>query len=88
MADPVAVPCPVDVYTIVATGVTNGSLMVISNVPNHYLWTYVMTTNAAPANTDYTNAAVMDSQQPFGFIAAVDIYVQPKGGAGSVSRWV
>lgn len=88
MADPVAVPCPEGVYTKVATGATGGTLMAISNAPNVYIWTYKMTANPPPANTDFTNSAVMDSQQPFGFAAAVDIYVMPKGAAGSVSRWV
>lgn len=88
MADPVAVPCPVNVYTKVAENVTGGTIMVVDTEPSRYSWTYVMTGNAAPANNDLTNAGVMDNQQAFGFAAAVDIYVRPIGAAGSVSRWV
>ncbi len=88
MADPVAVPCPIDEYTKVAENVTGGTLMITDFEPSVYTWTYVMTGNAAPGNTDLTNAAIMDNQQAFGFAAAVDLYVRPQGAAGSVSRWV
>ena len=82
MADPVAVPCPVDEYTKVATAVTGGTLMITDFEPSVYTWTYKMTGNPAPTNTDLTNAAIMDNQQAFGFAAAVDIYVSPRARGG------
>ncbi len=88
MADPVAVPCPVNVYTKVAENVTGGTLVITDFEPSVYTWTYKMTGNPKPTDSDLTNAAIMDNQQAFGFAAAVDLYVRPQGAAGSVSRWV
>ena len=85
MADPVNFPCLVDEYQLVAINVTAGTLMIVDTAPSLYSWTYVMNGNAAPGNTDLSNAAVMDAQQPFSFAAGVDIYVRPKGAGGEVS---
>ena len=88
MADPVSVPLTKDIWNPAATNVTGGMLMIISHDPKIYSWTYVMNGNPPPANSDFSNAAVMDNQQPFSFAAAVDLYVMPRSEDGSISRWV
>ena len=88
MADPVAVPCPKNVWTKVATNVTIGTFVKVSLAPELYRMTYVMTTGTKPADTDMSNAAVMQNIQPISFAAGVDIYINPTAKDGAISRWV
>lgn len=90
MANPVSVDLTADVWNVAATNVTTGSLMktVMLVGAKNLIWTYKLTGQAAPADSDNTNAAHMKDQQPFSFAAAVDIYVKPIGGDAKLSRWV
>lgn len=82
MADPLVVACPKDVWTKVATGVTTGVVHILSLKPDNYLQTYRVTTNPAP--TDLVDAVPFDTPLQISAAAAIDVYVQCLGNAGSV----
>ena len=82
MANPEILACPVDVWTKIAEGVTSGIVHVIDTSPNIYLHTYRLTTQAPPADND--GAVPFELMLQIATGAAVDVYIQPKGRAGSV----
>ncbi len=82
MADPVVVPCPADVWTIVATNVLTGVVHIRSNIPSLYLQTYRDTGEAAP--TSKVDAVPFDEPLIISASAGIDVYVQPLDEDGSV----
>jgi len=82
MADPVVVPCPKDVWTIVATNQMTGVIHILKTDPDLYMQTYRATGNAAPANL--ADAVPFDTPLQISAAAGIDVYVQPQGEAGSV----
>ena len=81
MADPVVINCPADVWTLVATGLTDGTIHIISNEPDAYYQTHRDTLTAAP--TDLSDAITFKSQLTIRS-TPVDMYVQPAGKDGVV----
>lgn len=85
MADPVIVACPVDVWTKVATNVTSGQIHIKDSKPGMYLQTYRMTGNAAPAAGNPAEGVQIDgASTPIEATAGIDVYIMPRGAAGSV----
>jgi len=82
MANPVVVACPADVWTKVATGVLSGIVHIISTKPDAYLQTYRDTLGAPP--TDLSEAVPFKSPMQISNSVAIDVYVRPRGNAGSV----
>lgn len=82
MADPVAVPCPADAWTKVATDVLTGVIHIRSNEPHEYLQTYRATGGAAPTSKD--DAVPFNEPLLISDSAGIDVYVQPVKKAGSV----
>ena len=82
MADPVVVACPEGAWTLVALGVTTGVVHILKTDPSAYYQTYRDTLGAAPANLD--DAVPFDTPLQISAAAAIDVYIQPKGKAGSV----
>lgn len=82
MADPVVVPCPADVWTLVATNQTTGVIHVLDTSPGLYLQTYRDTGNPAP--TTKAGAVPFEKVLQISASAGIDVYVQPVGKAGSV----
>lgn len=82
MANPVIVPCPVDVWTKVATNVTSGVIHILSKSPDVYTQTYRLTAAGAPA--DETESVPFDTPLQISAGAGIDVYIMPKGAAGSV----
>ena len=82
MANPLIVACPADAWTKVATGVTTGVVHILSTKPNRYLQTYRVTAGAAPADND--DAVPFTTPLQISAAAAIDVYIQPVGEAGSV----
>ena len=82
MPNPDIISCPVDVWTKIATGITSGIVHVIDTSPNVYLHTYRLTTQDPPVNND--DAAPFELALQIANSAAIDVYIQPKGKAGSV----
>lgn len=86
MANPVIVPCPVDVWTKVATNVTTGVIHIKDTKPGSYLQTYRMTGEAAPHNTDDLpeGVTINGPREAIEATAGIDVYIMPRGVAGSV----
>ena len=82
MADPVVVPCAVNAWTKVITGLTAATIRIMKKDPSRYMWTYVATLGAAP--TDFSDAVPLTDNTPLSFGAAADVYVYSKGKAGEV----
>lgn len=82
MANPAIVACLADVWTKVATGVTTGVVHILDTTPNRYLQTYRVSAAAAPA--DNTDAVPFNTPLQISAAAAIDVYIQPVGEAGSV----
>lgn len=87
MADPVIVPCPEGVYTIIATNVTKGEIYKMTKYAGSYLYTYRATGEAAPtAEAEgveiFRNNSIV--QEIWERAAGVDIYIWAKDAAGSV----
>lgn len=86
MADPVIVACPQNVWTKVATNVTSGLVHIKNNNPGVYLQTYRVTAGAAPDDvTDLDEGvAIIGPSIPIEATAGIDVYIMPRGAAGSV----
>lgn len=82
MADPVIVPCPGDEWTVVATNTTTGVIHILKNDPDVYMQTYRDTGGTAP--TTVAEGIPFDSPLQISAAAAIDVYIRPKGKAGSV----
>lgn len=82
MSDPVVVPCPEGVWTIVADAVLSGVVHIISLKPDAYLQTYRDDGQAAP--TDLDDAVPFDTPLQISNSTAIDVYVWCSGAAGSV----
>lgn len=82
MPDPVVVPCPADVWTEVATNVMSGVIHALSTEPRQYLQTYRLAASAAP--TDNDDAVPFTGPLQISNSAAIDVYIQAVGKAGSV----
>lgn len=84
MPDPVNVPCPADVWTKVATSVSNAIVKIVKTTPNVYLETYRITAAAAPADNSGANPIDASGQLIVSSGELVDIYIQPVRKAGIV----
>lgn len=85
MADPVIVPCPIDVWTLVATNQTTGMVHILKTDPDSYAYTYRDTTNPAPAiPADKGEAVQFNPALQISAAAGIDVYVLTTGKAGSV----
>lgn len=82
MPNPVIVPCPVNAWTKVATNVLSGAVKTLSTAPAKYYETYRLTGEAAPAGI--TEAFPFKGVLGISSDVAIDVYVYPKGAAGSV----
>lgn len=82
MADPVIVPCPVDAWTKVVTNKTTGVIHILKVDPDVYMQTYRDTGGATPTTVD--EGVPFDSPLQISAAAAIDVYIRPKGKAGSV----
>lgn len=86
MADPVLIPCPKEVWTPIAIGVTSGLVSKKSEKPSLYLSTYRMTGEAAPTLIDEGIKMFVNSDitVPISASAAIDVYVWTTEEAGVV----
>lgn len=84
MADPVNVSCAADVWTKVATNVTNAIVKKMNVRPNVYLETYRVTGNPAPADNVGANPIDASGELIVSAASAIDVYIQPVGAAGEV----
>jgi len=88
MPNPVEVACPADVWTIVATNVTAGSIKKLDTRPTKYLETYRLTGGAVP--TEATEGSVCFNKSEYAIIdsplAAIDVYIMAVSQAGRVRR--
>lgn len=84
MPNPTNVPCPADVWTKVATGVTNAIVKKINVRPNVYLETYRVTLDPAPADNTGANPIDASGELIVSSASAIDVYIQPVGAAGEV----
>ena len=88
MPNPVFVDCPEGQYTKIATGVTSGIVWRVNgNV--EYLYTYRLTTEAAPtllsdAVRIFKDDDESDNQVSISASASIDIYIWCAGGPGRV----
>ena len=82
MADPVVVPCPADVWTLVATNQTTGLIHILKTEPHLYLQTYRDTGGAAP--TDKVGAVPFEKVLQISASAGIDVYVMAVKKAGSI----
>ena len=83
--NPVVVEVPEGEWVLAAQAVTAGIIHRLSRAPTSYLQTFVKTGEAAP--TDRSDAAQLFYSDSFATIssdAAIDVYVQAAGKAGSV----
>ena len=86
MATPVFVTLPKNVFTKIATGITQGQVHLVDNSPNNIVSTYIQPTGAAaPANDVALGVPVFDTgtTETMNFDAAADVYLMP---VGEVSR--
>lgn len=86
MADPVIAACPADVWTKVATNVTSGQVHIKDTRPGAYLQTYRTTGGDAPDDVDdlVEGIPLIDPTTPIEATAGIDVYIMPRGAAGSV----
>lgn len=84
MANPVNVNCPKDVWTKVATSVTNAIVKKMNVRPNIYLETYRVTADPAPVNNDGANPIDSSGELVVSSATSVDVYIQPVGVDGEV----
>lgn len=82
MANPVVVPCPVGIWTKVATNQTTGLIHIVKIDPDAYYQTYRITDDVAP--TDLTDAVPFTDVLQISDALGIDVYIWPKGGAGIV----
>ncbi len=82
MATPVFVDLPKDVWTKIATNVTQGQVHLIGNKPNVIRSTYIQPTGAsAPANNAALGVPVFEegTTELMNFTAGADVYLRPDG---------
>jgi len=84
MPNPTNVSCPADVWTIVATNVTNAIVKKMNVRPNVYLETYRVTADPAPADNTGANPIDDSGELIVNSASAIDVYIQPVGAAGEV----
>lgn len=84
MSDPVNIPLPEGVWTLVAENLTNGVLKIMNTSPNLYLETYRSTGNTAPINDDGANPIDSTRQVIIKSSRAIDVYVKPLGAPGII----
>lgn len=87
MATPVFISLPKDVFTKIATGITQGQVHLVDNSPNSIVSTYIQPTGAAaPANTAALGVPAFDGviSEDMNFTAAADVYLMPVGEASRV----
>jgi hypothetical protein len=85
MANPAIVTCAKDVWTLVASGITEGAIYNMSpTVP--FMQTYRMGGSSAPASDVDAFPAFSDAYAPLAISAAeaIDVYMKAVGIAGSV----
>lgn len=86
MANPLKVPCPANVWTKVATGVTSGTVVKLDSTPAKYLQTYRLTGETAPS--DDTDAGILfefdKNSAEIGHNVSIDVYVKAVTAAGAV----
>jgi hypothetical protein len=86
MPNPVTIPCPENIWTLVEDDQVFGFLYKKKNNPNRYLYTYRLTGEAAPTDRS-EGAAIFEDGKNCKFIIAglgIDIYVMAVGGDGEV----
>lgn len=85
MANPIIVTCDENVWTKVATNVTEGQVKKIDNKPHRYLETYRMTGNAAPTDREEGIPAFMTAySELISASAGIDVYIMAIGDNGKV----
>lgn len=84
MPNPINVTCLADVWTKVATNVTNAIVKKMNVRPNVYLETYRLTGQAAPADNTGANPIDASGQLVVDSISNIDVYIQPVGADGEV----
>lgn len=84
MPNPINVTCLADVWTKVATGVTNAIIKKMNVRPNVYLETYRVTLDPAPADNTGANPIDASGELIVSSAVAIDVYIQPVGVAGEV----
>ncbi len=82
-ANPVAVTCLKDQWTIVATAVTIGTIEIVKDSPTIYSYTYVLTGQAAPTDLDEA-VSMRFPGKPISNSVAIDVYVYAQVEAGEV----
>lgn len=83
MADPVAVPCPEDDWTIVATDVKTGIVRIKNTAPS-YVQTYRDTGGAVPTDEDTADKLLPSEIGEISNSVGIDVYVKAKGEDGLV----
>lgn len=84
MPNPNNVICLANVWTKVATNVTNAVVKKINVRPNIYLETYRTTADPAPANNTGANPIDATGQLIVSSASAIDVYIKPVGADGEV----
>ena len=85
MADPVAVPCPANQWTIIAANVEIGIVDKKLKDPNIYLHTYRETGGAAPTDPEEgVPLFEFSSQEAISSSTPIDVYVYARNNAGEV----
>lgn len=84
MPNPINFSCPANVWTKVATNITNAVIKKINVRPNVYLETYRVTADPAPADNTGANPIDVSGELIVNSIANIDVYIQPVGAAGEV----
>lgn len=84
---PIAVSCPADTWTEVATNVTAGNINRMLKDPNVYLQTWRRSGQAAPTSiSEGLPIFVKDGDNVISSPYGIDVYIYPIGKAGKVRR--
>ena len=82
MANPIAIDCPADAWTLVASNVNSGIVTVKNNEPGIYKHTYRVAGDPVPTDNDdalpFEKMALISSSFP------IDVYIMPVDAAGEV----
>ena len=86
MADPVFIDLTKDIWTVVATNVTEGAIRKKSRKPQQYNHMYVDTGNPAPIDIEDGVQIFLDGSntEAIGAGAGIDVYIMPIGENGRV----
>ena len=83
--DALAVPCPADVWTLVASNVVTGSYFRKNTSPGAYMQDVKVTGNPAPVDNSNAAPAFMNSNsEPIGSDAPIDVYIKAVGKDGEI----